>query len=631
MKLSYLAAVGACLSIGAGGPVWAAPASLHEDLSRVEAEGIARDAAWLALLHYRVQSGGGVSSEADQASFFLSGDGKRSPHAELLAAVAALHTPARRQEFACRFPARYEWLRTRLGQADGGASIERCPDVAAWMQGFPGRRISIDFASSYLESPSSTFGHTFLKVFERSADELLSPTINYAARSDARDGDLAFVVKGLFGGFPGVVDALPFYRRLRTYTEIEGRDIHEYELALAPAEVRRLLLHAWEIRNGVFDYYFVHENCAYRTLALLDVARPGAGLLKRFSAATVPVDTLRALRSAGLLGEHRVWPSLPKQVRDLETQVAQDDARLARQVALGLATPAEAGALPPPRRADTLRLAYEYGAVLIDRDQGDRASRKEILGTITSARLERDEPKAEPGRPPAANPEDGHDGGLLGIKVGRRAGRGTLTLEYAAFHHALTSPVAGYEPHAEISVLHPVLEIRDGHVRLRHVDWLLTQSAIPSSTLFAPRAWRLQLSTGKRPFADREHTVSSASYQVGKSWALGRNTVLTILPGAAIEAGSVLRNHAALGAMVDASVTRQGPRWAAQLGSRSQKLVAGAALRRQECWAAAEAPLSRNLSIAFGASWRTAPLRERELSISLKWRQRSLGHLPGRE
>lgn len=624
MKLSYLAAVGACLSIGAGGPVWAAPSSLHEDLSRIEAEGIARDAAWLALLHYRVQSDGGVSSEADQASFFLSGDGKRSPRAELLAAVAALHTPERRQDFACRFPARYEWLRTRLGQDDGGASIERCLDVAAWMQRFPGRRISIDFASSYLESPSSTFGHTFLKVFEHSADELLSPTINYAARSDARDGDLAFVVKGLFGGFPGVVDELPFYRRLRTYTEIEGRDVHEYELALGPDEVRRLLLHAWEIRNGVFDYYFVHENCAYRTLTLLDVARPGTGLLKRFSAATVPVDTIRALRAGKLLGAHRVWPSLPKQVRELETRLTQEDAGLARHLALGLASPGDTDLLPLARQAETLQLAYEYGSVLIDRDQGDRARRKEILGTIIGARLERDGLQAEPVRAHAANPEDGHDGGMVGIGAGRRGGRDTQTLEYAAFHHALTSPMAGYEAHAEISVLHPVLEIQDGRVRLRRLDWLLTQSAIPSSTLFAPRAWRLLLSTARQPFADRKHTVSSVAYQAGKSWPLGRNTVLTILPGAAVEAGSVLRHHAALGAVVHASLTRQGTRWAAQLESRSQKFIAGSALRRQELGATGEVRVSRNVSIAFSTSWRTAPQRERELSISLKWWQRSL-------
>ena len=626
MKLFHLAAIGICLGIGTGGHVAAAPGPLERDLSRADAEQVHQDPAWLALLHYRAQADGSLRSEADQARFFLSEGGKQSARAELLAAVTALHTPARRQDFACRFPARHEWLRTRLGLDEQAAPAGSCPELDAWLQRFRGRRLSINFASSYLESPSSTFGHTFLKVFERSGDELLSPTINYAARSDARDGDLAFVVKGLSGGFPGVVDELPFYRRLRTYAEIEGRDIHEYGLALTPGEVRRLLLHTWEIRDGVFDYDFIHENCAYRTLTLLDAARPGTGLLDRFGAATVPVDTIRALRLAGLLGEHRVWPSLPKQVRDLETQLGQKDARLARHIALGEASPGATGTLPLAQQADTLRLAYEYASVLIDRDQGDRARRKDILGAITSARLAGMEQGTPLQRAPAASPEDGHDGGLLAIGAGQRGGRPIVLLEYAAFHHALTSPLPGYEAHAAISVLHPVLEIQDGQLRLRRLDWLLTQSSIPSSALFAPRAWRLQLSTGMQPYRDREHMASSIVYQAGRAWPLGRNTVLSVLPGAAVEAGSALRHHAALGAVLHASLSRQGRQWAAQLESRSQRFLAGSALWRQEVSATVQARMSRNLSVAFSTSWRSAPQRERALSISVNWHQRSLCH-----
>ncbi|QNA87774.1 DUF4105 domain-containing protein [Massilia sp. Dwa41.01b] len=414
---SFLA--GACLLLCAVQP---ALAGLHEDLQRVEAERLERDPAWLALLHYR-PDGSGIESQADQPRFFLADGARHSPRAELLAAVAALHDAAAAQDFACRFPARFEWLSARLGREGAEALTSQCAALAEWLAAFPGRRVSIDFASSYLENPSSTFGHTFLRIYRESSDELLSPTINYAARTDAREGDLAFVTKGLFGGFPGVADTLPFYRRLRTYTEIEGRDIHEYELSLTPAEVRRLLLHTWEIKDGVFDYYFIHENCAYRTLALLDAARPGTGLLDRFGAVTVPVDTVRALRAAGMLGAQRLWPSLPKRVRDLETQVDGEDGALARQLALGLATPAQVRTLSPARQAGTLQLAYEYGAVLIDRDEGDRVRRKEIPGAITKARLALAQPEVLASRSTPNGPEDGHDGGLLAASLRQRGGR----------------------------------------------------------------------------------------------------------------------------------------------------------------------------------------------------------------
>ncbi|HEX8611748.1 MAG TPA: DUF4105 domain-containing protein [Telluria sp.] len=657
---------GACLSVVASHPALAAATSAEGDAPLADAERTARDPAWLALLHYRERSDGSMLSEADRPQFFLSPDGKNSPTAELLAGAAALRTPARRQEFACRFPARYEWLRQRLehegaddtGDADDADNagkddntLDQCPQLAQWLARFPGRRISIDFAAGYLESPSSTFGHTFLKIFRESGDELLSPTINYAARTDAKDSELAFVFKGLFGGFPGVADELPFYRRLRTYADTEGRDIHEYELTLAPDEVRRLLLHTWEIKDGVFDYDFLHENCAYRTLTLIDVARPQAALLERFGKVTVPVDTIRALRKANMLGAHRVWPSAPKRVRDLETQVTEQEAAAARQVAFGQAgigpnlapnlapdlapnlAPDVAPDFAPPsaRRAGTLQLAYEYASVLIDRDEGERATRKAILGAITRARLELDNPEPLASRAGTASPEEGHDGGLLGIGGRRRAGRSGVSLEYAAFQHTLTNPVSGYEPHAEISVLNPELEVHGGQARLRRVDWLVAHSAIPSSALFAPRAWRLQLSTRSESYGERTHMATSIAYHSGKAWRLGGDTVFSLLPGARVEAGAGLPHHAGVAGALHAAITRQGTRWSAQLALDAEKFVAGSTLRRHGMHAIAEVKLARNLSLAFGAARSWAPRRESELSISLKWRQRSLSNPFGRD
>lgn len=627
MTTLRLIVAGACLSAGASHPALAA-------VTTPDAERISADPAWLALLHYRERGDGAMLSEADRPQFFLSPEGKTSPAAELLADLAALEAPERRQDFACRFPARYEWLRLRLGHGGADSALDQCPQLAQWLARFPGRRISIDFASSFLENPSSTFGHTFLKIYRESGNELLSPTINYAARTDARDSELAFVAKGLFGGFPGVADELPFYRRLRTYAENEGRDIHEYELGLDPDEVRRLLLHTWEIKDGVFDYDFLHENCAYRTLTLIDVARPRAALLKRFGKVTVPVDTVRALRAAGMLGGHRVWQSASKRVRDLEARVPPQDAAAAHRIALGRSDSADSAAnatIPAARRAGTLQLAYEYASILIDRDEGERATRKAILNAITRARLELDHPEPLASRASPATPEDGHDGGLTGIGLRQRAGRTSASLEYAAFQHTLTNPLPGYEPHAEITVLNPELQAGGGQARLRRVDWLVVQSAIPSSTLFQPRAWRLQLATRSEPYAQRDRMATSLSYHSGKAWRLGRDTVFSLLPGARAEAGAGLAHRAGLAAALNAGLTRQGLQWSAQLELQAEKFIAGSTLRRQSARASAEFALSRNVSVAIGAARTSLPRGSTELLVGLKWRQRSLGDVLGRD
>jgi hypothetical protein len=612
-------------------PVLAAPDPVQTDRQHAAAEQAAQEPAWLALLYYRPQRHGAMRSEAARPAFFLASTGRDSPRDELSAELAALHTPHERADYACRFPARYEWLRKRFALRDAASATELCPQLAQWYTRFGGQRISINFASSYLENPSSTFGHTFLKVFRDSNQELLSPTINYAARTSPDTGELEFVKSGLFGGFPGVVDELPFYRRLRTYSENEGRDIHEYELALSPAEVRQLLLHTWEIKDGVFDYYFLHENCAYRTLALLDVVRPDAGLLLDFPVVTVPVDTIRTLREHGLIRSATVWPAFPKRVRYHEEQVAPDEARLARQVARGAVLPVDLGQLAPPRRAAVLQLAFEYASVLIDRDAGERATRKNILGAITASRLALDDPAPLAGLAGSVTPEDGHDGGLFAAGIVRHAGQSGLSLAYAAFQHTLTDPPAGYEPHAEITLLNPEVWLtRDGGVsrlRLQRIDWLVAQSTIPASALFSPRAWRLQLSTRRKPFNDGDHVASNAAYHTGRAWALGRSTVLAILPGASLEAGPALHRWAGVSGVVTALLTRQGPHWSAQLELNAEKFVAGPALFRDSIRAVSEIALARDLSLAVTASQSWSPRRERELFIGLKWRQRVLGRI----
>jgi hypothetical protein len=625
------------LLICAWSPARASSGQAQTNLQGAVAAQAEREPAWLALLYYRPQRDGSMRSESDRPAFFLAPTGRYSPRDELSAGLKAMQTPPGQRDYACRFPARYEWLRSRFDLSDIASATEQCPQLAQWYARFPGQRISINFASSYLENPSSTFGHTFLKIFLHSNDELLSPTINYAARSDPDIGELEFVKKGLFGGFPGAVDELPFYRRLRTYSENEGRDIHEYELALSPAEIRQLLLHTWEIRDGVFDYYFLHENCAYRTLALLDVVRPDAGLLLDFPVVTVPVDTIRALREHGLIRNVTVWPAFPKRVRYHEQQVSPDEARLAQQLARGEIQPVHLDPLAPARRAAVLQLAFEYASVLIDRDAGERTTRKNILGAITESRLALDDPAPLAGLSGFVTPEDGHDGGLFAAGMVRHAGENGLSLAYAAFQHKLTDPLSGYEPHAEITLLNPeiwlIREAGNGRgarggaqrARLHGIDWLVAQSTIPSSALFSPRSWRLQLSTRSEPFEDGDHLVSDVAYHSGKAWALGRGTVLAILPGARLEAGRVLDDSVGASAVVTALLTRQSRHWSAQLELNAEKFIAGSALLRDSARVASEVSLARDLSLAMSASQSWSPRRERTLTIGLKWRQRAPG------
>ncbi|MFL6659429.1 MAG: DUF4105 domain-containing protein [Massilia sp.] len=570
----------------------------------------AADAPWLSLLHYRAHDGG-WRSEADSASFFFSPDGQHAPDHELQANLAAVQKD--RLAYACVFPARYAYLRDRITPALPELARGDCPAFDAWIAQFPGSRISISFAASYMESPSSMFGHTFLKVYQASNRELLSPTVNYAARTDARDGDLAYIRKGLLGGFPGVADELPFYRRLRTYAENEGRDIWEYELTLTPAEVRQLLLHLWEVREGIFDYYFLDENCAYRTLALIDVVRPQLGLLRAHRGVTVPVDTLRTLQAAGLVGQRTLWPAFPKLVRQHELQLGPVAVAQARQLAAGALTPASLEGQDAPAQAAILQLASEYLSVQINRDQADRETRKDTMNALLRRRLALGTSGTLAQSIPAEPPESGHAGSVFAAGVYDAGARRGATLAWAGFEHQLTDRLAGYEPYADVRVLHAQVRTSGASVRLEELDWLAVQATLPGSALFARPAWGAGLRTARRPTRDGEHLITSLDYQLGRAWQMG-SLALAVLPGASVQAGQ----GGGLTASLSAQVTRQSSLWSAQLGWDAERIVTGSELVRTSTRFTSSLMLSRNTAVELQARRTFQPRPATDIGLALR-------------
>ena len=141
------------------------------------------------------------------------------------------------------------------------------------------------------------FGHTFLRVDPKDQTEqtrILAYTINYAAEVPPNPG-IEYAYKGIFGGYKGFFSTIPYYLKVKEYRDIENRDIWEYRLNFSPKQIDRLLMHAWELGNAYFDYFFFKENCAYHILSLLEVADPSLRLTERFHFWTIPADTIRLL------------------------------------------------------------------------------------------------------------------------------------------------------------------------------------------------------------------------------------------------------------------------------------------------------------------------------------------------
>ena len=216
---------------------------------------------WQHLLHYRSHSIlGYMESENDSDNFFISEMGKVDPHSELLAEVPlfAMQNQLDNESLQCRFPARYHWLK----QFYPDWVDQPCSELSAWKDEIDEHKLTLIFPASYLNSPSSMYGHSLIRLDkeDESKSKLLSYSVNFAANADPTDNELVFSYKGLAGGYPGVVSILPYYAKVNEYSHLEHRDVWEYQLNLTEQEVDQFVNHIWETKETEFDYFFFDES-----------------------------------------------------------------------------------------------------------------------------------------------------------------------------------------------------------------------------------------------------------------------------------------------------------------------------------------------------------------------------------
>jgi Domain of unknown function (DUF4105) len=272
---------------------------------------IAYSKQWKHLLHYhQVGLFPSDESQADDPNFFLAAAGKTDPYAELAATINAFASSnpdhARNR---CLYPARFAWLSQQIpGKVNGESS---CPKFEKWRDEIDARDLSLIFPAAYLNSPSSMFGHTLMRIdTNKHNNPLLAYSINYAANADPNDNELVFSYKGLTGGYPGVFSVLPYYQKVKEYNYLESRDVWEYDIDISESELEQFLRHIWEIKDTHFDYYFFTENCSYHLLTLLDAASERFDLAKHFNTDVIPADTVRVLKQEGFLESAVFRPSM---------------------------------------------------------------------------------------------------------------------------------------------------------------------------------------------------------------------------------------------------------------------------------------------------------------------------------
>jgi hypothetical protein len=448
---------------------------------------------WLRLLYFQGQKTETWKSEAQGEGFFLDPDGSTDPKKEFITTERLFASSDLKDlERACRFPARKIFF-SRLGLK---VHAHECQDFNNWKNGFDAKAVYLLFASAYLNNPSSMYGHTLLRFSRGGKTEgqvLLDYTLSFGA-DPSGNGPIAYVVKGLTGGFPGTFTSAPFYLKVQEYNNMENRDFWEYRLRLSPEEIQFLVAHAWELRGVSFPYYFLKRNCAFYTLRFLEVLRPDTNLSSHFPLWTIPSDTIRLLKNTNWLEDGIYRPSRFTILQGSGAMLSATEIQTAKEIVdkekfTGLEN------IPLNQQAATLDTSYEYFRYRTDRAAGLNDHEREIEDKILEARAKFPDPLTVAPLASATPPELGHKTERLGIYGGKNRQHAFLDLNYRGALHDLLSDPSGYEPGSELEMGDSTARLEGQTIFLEHFHLLSIRSYSPFTVWAKKISWHLQLST----------------------------------------------------------------------------------------------------------------------------------------
>ncbi len=556
----------AFLSAAAG----AAPdeAYLAELVAKARAARLAERPEWRKLVHYEPDLlGGGMHSLVDSPWWFNSPRGKTDPQAELEATLAAFQADIaetkEQQNPQCAFIARRSWLDAELGFDPRRLPLVDCPRYREWRAALDPKGLTVVFPSAFLNSPGSMYGHTLLRVDATGQDErtrLLAYTVNFAANTTERNG-LAFAVNGLLGGYPGTFSVLPYYIKVREYSDMENRDVWEYELELESQEIDRVVQHAWELLPAYFQYFFFDENCSYHLLGLLQVARPDLELTAPFRWWALPSDTVRQLvRQPDLVARTVYRPANATVIEARLKRLTAQERILVRELSLGNATPADPrlAALAADRSAAVLEAAHDYVAyrrAIGDAGTESTARSRELLLARSLVPAASQLPSFDPG----VRPDQGHGTARFMLGAGRRAGRNFGELQLRPVYQDIMDPDQGYARGAQSEFFNTgVRRYASGETRLEHLVPVDLMSLAPRDDFFKPKSWRIAAGW-HRAFVRHgsEPLLATVDGGGGGTWKLGeRSRVYALAEGAARQHHSLDKGYqvgagARFGAFVD--------------------------------------------------------------------------------
>ena len=485
-----------------------------------------QDITWQRLMYAEDQ----FISEVAYEDYFYHPQGRQDLKQELIANIEQLFlAQADNASIRCKFPARSQFLRQKLNIYEDDLPQVMCSEFEEWITTIQPHKAVFIYATDFMGNPSSMFGHTLLRIDPKDQQQLnlVSYAINYAA-TVPDEQSWSYAWKGLTGQYPGEYSLMPYYLKVKEYGDFESRDLWEYELNLTPKEVRFLVAHLWEMKQVHFPYYFISDNCAYRLLGLMDVLRPELKLKQQFKYVSIPVETLKALDQAQLIGSAVYRPALETQLLAQSHQHGLELAKVARALS---ETPLSeiVNVLHDfniQQQAQILEMAYDYLYLQLLAQKVEAKTAQVYLRRFLALRsllnIEKQRPMIER---PTDEPKLGHHARRLSLTTGQVQSDIVFELGWRAAYHDLRDPIVGYRTGTQLKFMDFTLQKRDNRLKLAHFDVLSVHSYHPMSAFKTPLSWGFDLNWQQEAIGhgiympNKQHGVMNLSTQWGYTFA----------------------------------------------------------------------------------------------------------------
>lgn len=511
--------------------------------------GLAERPEWQKiLLYHRVM--GGWQSRVDDPGYFLAKNGKHDPQAELDATIRGAFddsTPAGRpQPNVCRFIARYQFLSRQMKALGFDYAAPHCTGFEQWRANIATHRVTLIFAAIYLNSPASMYGHTFIRFDSAKAgsfNRLNDTTVGYSVGGNS-NGDPLFLVKSLLGSYPGTFIYAPFYKKVREYSDLESRDMWEYETNLSSAEIDVMLAFIWEQSFNYTNYYFFDDNCALMLLAAFEAGRPSLNLLEQAKPWLIPLDVVKLVRAQpGLVMQVRYRPA---QFNNAQFNYFQAD-QGTRDKAVDLLDERRLNAVLATLDDDTGRAGLlDLSLAMLEYQRNRKHSAEEaesiskyqlklseVRSRISAQSTYRDAPR------PSQSPDEGHDSFRVGLAYGQVDGSGYGRLNLRASNHDELDPESGFAIGARSKMGDLYLRFNERRVDLEKLDLFEVFAPSVRSAWFSQPTIKFSASLQRDVLRDNDLSpiVFAVDTGAGASYRLGENGRTYVLADSVIHLG----------------------------------------------------------------------------------------------